>query len=76
MFRRLTMLVITMTTAAFLLASCGSQPEEAASTPNKAEIDSVLSESSLPGSSAVKGALAASDSAQARADRAAAAAGN
>ncbi len=61
----LALLLITM-----FLIGCGGQEEEPASTLNKAEHDSVLSESPLPGASGVKGALAAADSAKARAARA------
>ena len=68
--------IFALLAAAFLLVGCGGQKEEAASTLNKAERDSVLSESPLPGSSGVKGAMAAADSAKARADRANAAVQN
>lgn len=57
-----------------LFTACGSKEDKPAATLNEAERDSVLSESSLPGASAVKGALAISDSARVRADRLSAAA--
>ena len=74
MSRRAVILIFALTGLLCLLASCGGNDEEPASTLSKAERDSVLSESALPGAATVKGALAVSDSAQARADRAEAAA--
>ena len=76
MFRRALVLIVALFLAVSIgmLAACGADKDEPASTLSEAERDSVLSESALPGASAVKGALAVSDSAQARADRAAAAA--
>ena len=76
MSRRTIVLTLSLVGVVCLLVACGGEQDEAASTLNKAERDSVLSESRLPGASTVKGALAASDSAQARADRANAAAGH
>ena len=78
MSRRAPLLSLTislgLTIAVCLFSACGSKEDEPAPAPNKAERDSVLSESSLPGAAAVKGALAVSDSARARADRASSAA--
>lgn len=74
MFGRKTILVLFAMAVVGLLAACTGDQEESATTLDKAQRDSVLSESALPGASAVKGALAVSDSAQARADRASAAA--
>ncbi len=75
MFRRNAIMVLVIMALACLLAACAGGQEESTATLDKAERDSVLSETTLPGASAVKGALAVSDSAQARADRAAAATG-
>ena len=74
MSRRTAALVFAVVAAACLLAACGADKDEPASTLGKAERDSVLSESVLPGASAVQGALSVADSAQARADRSSAAA--
>ncbi len=74
MFRRAAILIFALAGSLCLLAACGKNDDESASTLSKAERDSVLSESALPGAATVKGALAVSDSAQARADRAEAAA--
>ena len=68
--RRATTLILAMCSAVCLLASCGGDKDEPASALSDAERDSVLSESALPGAGAVKGALAASDSAKVRAERA------
>lgn len=74
MFNRKTIMALVGLILAGLLAACSGGQEESTTTLDKAQRDSVLSESALPGASAVKGALAVSDSAQARADRASAAA--
>jgi len=74
MNHRLTILLLVLIAATVLLCSCGGQKEEPDSGLSEAQRDSVLGESALPGASAVKKALAVSDSAQARADRANAAA--
>ena len=52
-----------------LPACSGGEGDEPASTLTKAQRDSVLSESRLPGAATVKGALDIADTAQARADR-------
>ena len=62
--------ILAMTT--FFLAGCGGQQDEPNPKLSQAERDSLLSESELPGASAIKGAMAVSDSAKARAQRAAA----
>lgn len=72
MSRKNMILTVALLVTACLLAACGGDKDESATTLNKAQRDSVLSESALPGAAAVKGALAVSDSAQARADRASA----
>ena len=72
--RRATILILALMATLSLIAACGGGQDEPVSTLSKSQRDSVLSGSALPGASAVKGALAVSDSAQARADRAAAAA--
>lgn len=48
----------------------GGEADEPASTLSKAERDSVLGASNLPGAATVRGALDVADSAQVRADRA------
>jgi len=56
--------------AAALFAACGSgDADQPASTLDRAERDSVLADSPLPGSATVKGALDVSDSASVRAQR-------
>ena len=75
MSNRSAFLIFVFAGAICLLAGCGGDKDEPASTHSQAERDSVLSESKLPGAAAVKGALAVTDSAQARADRATAAVG-
>ena len=71
--RRLTLLAALA--AAGLLAACGGDADEPASTLSRAKRDSVLAESDLPGAGAVKGALEAADTARVRADRAESAVG-
>ena len=73
MTRRTLAMISILTLTTFSLVACGGQKEEPKSKLSQAERDSVLSESDLPGASAVKGAMAASDSIKARAERAAAA---
>ena len=69
-FRRMTLPLILIL-AVFLLCSCGGKKEEPAPEKmSEAQRDSIIGESDLPGASTVKSALALSDSAQARADRA------
>ncbi len=68
--RRPIILILTLTATACILAACGGDKDKPTSTLSKTERDSVLSDSDLPGAAGVKGALAVSDSAQARADRA------
>lgn len=52
------------------LAGCGSgDADEPASTLNRAERDSVLADSPLPGAGALKGALEVADTAAVRASR-------
>ena len=70
MSRRAITVIVALFLSTCLLAACGGDSDEPASTLSRAERDSVLSESDLPGAGAVKGALDAADSAQARADRA------
>lgn len=72
----LLLLIACMTLALVLtLSACsGKDGDEPASTLDKAQLDSVLSESQLPGAATVKGALDLADTAQARADRTEAAA--
>lgn len=59
--------------AALLIAtavmSCGGDDGEPKSSLTQRQRDSVLAESKLPGAGAVRGALSASDSADARAER-------
>lgn len=74
MRRYKTALILTLLMTVFLLVSCGGQKDESVPEIGKAQRDSVLSESPLPGSSGIKGAMAVSDSAKARAERANAAA--
>ena len=52
-----------------LPACSGGEADEPASTLTRAQRDSVLSESRLPGAATVKGALDVADTARARADR-------
>lgn len=75
MSRRTLTLVLVLAVIAVLLVACSGNQDEPASTLSKAERDSVLAESSLPGAATVKGALAVTDTAQARADRTEEAAG-
>ncbi len=70
MSRRTMTLVLALAGSVMLLAACGGDKDEPASTLSEAQRDSVLSESRLPGAAAVKGALAVSDSAKAQAKRA------
>jgi hypothetical protein len=73
MTRRTIAMISILVVTTFSLVACGGQQDEPTSKLSQAERDSVLSESDLPGASAVKGAMAVSDSAKARAERAAAA---
>jgi hypothetical protein len=66
---------VALLVAGLALAGCGGRRDAPASTLSKSQRDSVLAESALPGARAVKGALGAADSAQARAARAAEPAG-
>ena len=71
-FRRIItiLLSISATSALILTASCGGQSNsEPASTLTKAQRDSVLAASVLPGASVVGRALEVADSADARAQR-------
>ena len=75
MSRRTLTLVLVLAVTAGLLAACSGNQDEPASTLSKAERDSVLAESSLPGAATVKGALDVADTVQARGDRTEKAAG-
>jgi hypothetical protein len=66
---------VALLLAVLALHGCGDERHVPASTLSKSQRDSVLAESALPGAAAVKGALDAADSAQARTERAAEAAG-
>ena len=68
--RRAAAVTAALLAAGLVLGACGGKGETPASTLSKAQRDSVLAESALPGAGAVKGALGAADSAQARAARA------
>ena len=64
------LLSISATSALILTASCGSESEgKPSSTLTKAQRDSVLAASALPGASVVGRALEVADSADARAQR-------
>ena len=69
MSRRTLTLIIALAVTAGLLVACSGNQDEPASTLSKAERDSVLAGSRLPGAATVKGALDAADTAQARGDR-------
>lgn len=62
-------LILALAAGTCLLAACGGDGDEPASNLSRAERDSVLSETQLPGAATVKGALDVADTAQARADR-------
>lgn len=70
MIRRRSVPLAALILAAILLAACGSgDADQPASTLSRAERDSVLADSPLPGAATVQGALDVSDSASARAQR-------
>ncbi len=70
MNRRHSVPLAALILAAALLAACGSgDADQPASTLSRAERDSVLADSPLPGAATVQGALDLSDSASARAQR-------
>jgi len=62
-------LCVCATSAIMLTASCGQSDNKPASTLTKAQRDSVLAASQIPGASVVGRALEVSDSANARAQR-------
>ena len=61
----------TMMSLAFVLAAaCGGGNENAAPPPTKRQSDSIIGASKLPGAAGVRGAMAASDTMDARRRRA------